>query len=78
MSRFVHALAYECNLGGISTHIKRHNKRTNECLKQLQGKGAKIVDVRLQIIGRQPPYSPVGTVVSLITYEADAPIEIKT
>lgn len=77
MGKFMHTVAYRCNMGGINAHIKRFNELVNEHLKQLQGRGAKIIDVRLQINNDPPPASSAGTITALIIYEADAPLEIK-
>lgn len=77
MAKFVYAIAYRCNIGGISHHIHRYNELTNESLIQLQSKGAKIIDIRLQINNDPPPASLMVTVSSLIIYEAETPVEVK-
>ena len=67
---FHHRLFYE---SGES--IRQYTERTNEALEQLQAKGANIVDV--QFFNYPHQGESMSIIVSLIVYEAKAPIEIE-
>ncbi len=73
MGTFVESVAYGPMAPNNQVAWVSANKSVNETLRQLQSNGAEVLDVKLRIDWLKRVGS---TIVYLISYRADAPIEV--